>query len=242
MSADPERWITPEEYLRFDNASDEKYEYIDGKIYLRGVEQRGLNMSALPKRGMTAEEYLRFDSSSDEKYEYVEGEIYAMTGGSPEHNAVSATVIMLLGIQLRKRPCIVYTADQRIKVSARSYYYPDITVVCGTPMFEMMGGVETLINPTVVIEVLSPSTEQTDRWTKAVRYRALPSVQDYLFIAQDKMGVELHSRNNNDVWTLHVATEANAIIEIPSIDCTLTLADIYEKIILPTPQDDLDAK
>jgi len=188
-------------------------------------------MSAQPKYAMTPEDYLVFERASDEKHEYVDGEIYAMTGGSPEHNAIGAALIGLLFTQLRKRPCNVYTSDQRVKVSARQYYYPDVTVVCGTPDFESQRGGVSLTNPTVIIEVLSPSTEHYDRWTKAAYYAALPSLQDYLFVAQDQMSVELYSRNPEGAWIFKLATEKEMTLQIPSIDCTLTLADIYEKVI-----------
>jgi Uma2 family endonuclease len=184
---------------------------------------------ALPKTPITPAEYLKFERASEVKHEYYAGEIFAMTGASKNHNRIVTSTLSRLYNQLRERPCDVFPSDMRVKPhSGILYAYPDITVVCGTPEFED-DEVDTLLNPTVIIEVLSPSTEAYDRGKKFQHYRTIPSFQEYLLIAQDSVRIEHYTLRDNE-WVLIDATTLDAIITLHSIDCTLLLKDVYEKV------------
>lgn len=184
-------------------------------------------------RFITAEEYLVLERKGVHKNEYFAGEIYPMPGASREHNLIVASILARLYMQLLKQPCEVYPSDMRVKVSASGLYtYPDLTVVCGEPTFED-AQVDTLLNPTVIIEVLSASTEDYDRGKKFARYRQLPSLQDYLLVAQDQMHVEHYARQSDGSWRFLEAEQAEATIMLTSIDCTLQLEAIYEKLKFP---------
>lgn len=147
-------------------------------------------MSALPRKRWTPETYLAFERDSEEKHEYISGEVYSMTGASENHNLIVANTIIALGIQLRKRPCKLYPSDMLLHIAAvNDYYYPDITVVCGEANI-IHDKRDILLNPTLIIEVLSPSTEQHDRGSKFENYLTLDSLQEYLLIAQDRPHLE----------------------------------------------------
>jgi Uma2 family endonuclease len=185
---------------------------------------------ALPKKFMTPEEYLDFERASQTKHEYFAGEIFAMAGASENHNLIVMSAGANLYAQLRKRPCKAYASDMRVKTrSTVLYTYPDISVVCGEPQFED-AEVDTLLNPTVIIEVLSPSTESYDRGKKFQHYRTLESLQEYLLIAQDEPHIEHYVRQPDHQWLLSEAQGMEASLELPFIECTLALADVYEKV------------
>ncbi|MBN8639144.1 MAG: Uma2 family endonuclease [Anaerolineae bacterium] len=190
-------------------------------------------MSALPKknhREMTEEEYLAFERASQFKHEYRNGEVVDMTGASERHNLISGSTYVALYSQLRGRPCKVYTNDMRVKVrQARLYTYPDIAAVCGDARFSD-DTFDMLINPTIIIEVLSPSTETYDRGEKFQNYRKLVSLQEYVLISQVSPHIERFTRQDNDQWLLTEAKGLDAVIELTSIGCTLKLAEVYEQI------------
>jgi Uma2 family endonuclease len=188
------------------------------------------NMSAVEKQTWTVEQYLEMERASEEKYEYLDGEIYLMSGASRNHNLIMASTLASLYSQLRKRPCFVYPSDMRVKASDSGLYaYPDISVVCGEPLLED-DPQDTLVNPIVIVEVLSPSTESYDRGKKFQHYRALQTLQEYILISQDSHRIERFLRQPNDEWLLTDAAGLDAMIELPSIQCTLALADVYEKV------------
>lgn len=190
---------------------------------------------ALAKTFVTPEEYLKFERASEEKHEYYAGEIFAMTGASKNHNRVTGSTYAALYAQLRERPCDIFPSDMRVKPrSGILYAYPDITVVCGTPEFED-GEVDTLLNPTVIIEVLSPSTEAYDRGKKFQNYRTIPSLREYVLIAQDSVRIEHYGLVDNQ-WVLTDAHTPDTIVQLPSVDCTLHLSDVYEKITFDDPE------
>ena len=191
-------------------------------------------MSAvLAERPYSPEEYLTLERAAETKSEYVDGYIYAMTGASRAHNLVTVNISLRLGNQLLNRPCEIYVADMRVKAAtARSYRYPDITVVCGQPEFEDPR-FDTLTNPTVLIEVLSPTTEASDRGRKFAEYQRIPSLREYLLVAQDLPRIERYARQAKG-WLLTVAEGLEAKVRLDAIDCALDLAEVYHKA-LDTP-------
>lgn len=187
-------------------------------------------MSALPKSlRMTEAEYLEFERASETKHEYIAGEVFAMTGASEAHNLITSNVIFLLRSQMRGRPCKVYPGDMRVQVRASGLYtYPDISVVCGEAQLADTH-LDTLINPLLIVEVLSPSTELYDRGRKFQHYRHIESLREYVLIAQDAPRIERFVRQG-DVWQFSDAVGLDASLELPSIGCTLALADVYEQV------------
>ncbi|MCA0455896.1 MAG: Uma2 family endonuclease [Chloroflexi bacterium] len=184
---------------------------------------------ALPKF-VTPEEYLRLERASEEKHEYFRGEIFAMSGASREHNLIAQNTSRHLGNQLDNQPCEVYQSDMRVKIpSTELYTYPDVVVVCGTPEFEDTQ-LDTLLNPTVIIEVLSASTEKYDRGRKALFYRRIASLQEYVLIAQDNAQVE-HYQRQSDQWIIQDFNTLDAQLNLLSIGCSIGVRDIYKKVI-----------
>lgn len=188
-------------------------------------------MVAMPQMGWSPQAYLEFERASDEKHEYLDGEIYAMAGATENHLLVSGNAYASLHTQVRKRPCKVYQSDMRVRVTPTSYFYPDVVVVCGKPQFED-NRFDTLLNPTFLIEVLSKSTERFDRGKKSQRYRLLPSLQGYAFIAQDSYRIEYYARQSEGLWLFTEAIGLDATITLSAIDCVLRLDDVYDKVEL----------
>lgn len=191
-------------------------------------------MSAvLPERLYSPEEYLALERAAETKSEYVDGYIHAMTGASWAHSLIASNISRSLGIQLLERPCSVHIADLRVKAAkAQSYRYPDITVVCGQPEFADPRS-DTLTNPTVLIEVLSPTTEASDRGRKFAEYRGIPSLREYLLVSQDQPRIERYARQAEG-WLLTVAEGLEAQVRLDAIDCALNLTEVYHKA-LDTP-------
>lgn len=196
-------------------------------------------MSALREQTWTVEQYLEFECISEIKHEYLDGHIYAMSGASRKHNLITMNVAASFHAQLRKGSCEVYPADMRVKAGA-IYAYPDVSVVCGTPQFT--GDTpDTLTNPTLIVEVLSPSTEKFDRGKKFHYYRALDSLQEYVLIAQDDYHVERYRRHADGEWLFSDAIGTDAALELASIGCTLSLADVYEKVTFESEEAQTEA-
>ncbi len=188
-------------------------------------------MSALPTSGvkMTEAEYLEFERASELKHELIDGEIVDMTGASFAHNVINLNVATALRNQLRGRPCSTVSSDMRVKMAKRNYAYPDTSVVCGDPQFGD-NGVDTLLNPTLIIEVLSPSTERYDRGKKFQAYREIEWLQEYVLIAQDSPRIERYVRQEHGFWQFADVSGLAAQIELVSINCTLALAEVYEQV------------
>lgn len=187
-------------------------------------------MVAQLKTGVSEEEYLAQERAGDTKHEYRHGEVVAMAGASREHILITGSTYVSLYGQLRKRPCEVYAADMRLKIGTGwKYVYPDITVVCGEPRF-VDDYVDNLLNPTVIIEVLSPSTEAHDRGEKFDYYRAIESLREYLLISQDRYHIDHFVRQDDGSWVLRAADGLEAAVTLLSIGCTLALAEVYEKV------------
>ena len=183
-------------------------------------------MSLRPKTRYTIEEYLALEASTREKHEYLDGEVFDMGGASEAHNVIVGNAVGELRQQLKGKPCRVYPSDLRVKMSPTGLYtYPDVIVVCGKPELEQPG--DTLLNPNVIVEVLSESSEAYDRGKKFEQYRSLASLTDYLLVAQDKPLVEHYSRQAEGRWLLAAANRLTDSIEIASIGCSLALREVY---------------
>lgn len=185
-----------------------------------------------------AEEYLALERASPYKSEFVDGEIYAMTGASRAHNLIGVNIARDLSAQLKGRPCETYVNDMRVKAAkARSYHYPDVVVVCGQPELED-GESDTLLNPTVLIEVLSPSTEAYDRGKKFANYRKISSLREYLLVSQDIARIELF-RRQGELWILTETEGLDSSIALEAVGCTLSLREVYERVLdADTPTED----
>ncbi|MEZ4730112.1 MAG: Uma2 family endonuclease [Caldilineaceae bacterium] len=185
---------------------------------------------------LTAAEYLVLERAADHKSEYSTGEIRPMPGASRKHNLIATNILASLHFQLRKQPCEVYPSDMRVKVEATELItYPDISVVCGEPRFDDSHK-DTLLNPTVLIEVLSPSTAAYDRGDKSENYRQIASLQAYVLVAQDKLHVEYYSRQPDNSWRFTEFKRAGDHVTLAVINCELALEDIYEKVTLDQPR------
>lgn len=193
-------------------------------------------MTFATNRTYTPEEYLTLERKATTRSEYVNGQIYAMAGASREHNLLSSNLAREVGNQLRERPCETYISDMRVRVSATKLYtYPDVVVVCGKPRFED-AQLDVLLNPTIIVEVLSPSTEAYDRGAKFAHYRYLESLQEYVLIAQDRMLVEHFERRGNQ-WLLTTYSRPAEVLSLPSIECAIPLSEIYARIELSVDSD-----
>jgi Uma2 family endonuclease len=187
----------------------------------------------------TAAEYLSMDRNSSEKHEFAFGEIYAMGGASARHVEIVGNIARELGNQLRQRPCRVYSTDLRLCVDAdRRYTYPDIVVVCGQPRF-LDDELDTLLNPDLIVEVLSESTRNYDRGDKFQQYRGIPSFREYLLVDQAKAHVERYSKQNDGTWSLWETDSLDNVIHLESIAVTLPVSEIYLKIEFDAPGESL---
>ncbi len=175
---------------------------------------------------MTEEEYLDFERASEEKHEFIDGEIFAMSGCSFKHNRVTGAISALLFIALRGRRCVVNTPDMRIKIPlSRRYVYPDVSVVCGRA--ELKGNKQDiLLNPRVVVEVLSDSTEEYDRGDKFTHYQSIPTLAHYVLAAQDKSKIEVFTKRSDGSWVGKVY-EAGERVSLPAIECELDVDQVY---------------
>jgi Uma2 family endonuclease len=189
-------------------------------------------MSSQPTAYLPPEEYLAIERKAETKSEYVNGEIVAMTGASREHNLVVVNIAGEIRQQLRGRPCEMYANDMRVRVpSTRLYTYPDLVVVCDEPQFED-DYLDTLLNPTLIIEVLSESTEGYDRGKKFGFYRTIPSLAEYLLIAQDEHRIEQYAKQPDGRWLLSEYRSADDVAELAAIQCQLALKEVYDKVVL----------
>jgi len=205
-------------------------------------------MSTAVKRRLTPQEYLAIDEASEIRHEFLDGEIFAMSGATFWHTLIKDNLSQVLRNKLAAKDAndyYVLTSDQRVKVSATGLYtYPDILICCGEPVFDEEIR-NTLMNPRVLIEVLSESTERYDRGAKFGHYRQLASVQEYLLIAQDRPCVERYVREPTtgdsppaaNRWVLTAVTDAAGSLLLESVGVEVTLADIYDRVVFPPPDE-----
>ena len=177
----------------------------------------------------TPEEYLALERKADYKSEYANGQVIAMAGASRSHNLIAGNLYREVSQQLRGRPCEAYISDMCVKVSRTGLYtYPNVVVVYGEIHFEDVHN-DTLLNPTVIVEVLSASTEAYDRGEKFAHYRRLESLQVYLLVAQDKVRIEHYVRQGAQ-WVLSEASTLDETVQLASIGCDVALRDVYDKV------------
>lgn len=184
---------------------------------------------ASPKSRYTPEEYLALERKAQYKSEFVNGTIVALAGATRRHNLIAGNVFGELRGQLRGRNCEVYMSDIRVKVDPTGLYtYPDVAVACAQIRFEDEHA-DTLLNPTVIVEVLSASTEAYDRGEKFVHYRRLESLREYVLVSQDRVRVESYVRRGAQ-WLLSEASGLDETVRLESIGCDVVLRDIYDKV------------
>jgi Uma2 family endonuclease len=189
----------------------------------------------------TPAEYLRRESTSDQKHEYLAGRVFAMAGASPKHNLVCGNVIRALGERLRGRRCAVMPSDQRVYVEATALgTYPDVTVLCG-PGKSHPDFPQSLVNPSMLVEVLSPSTEAYDRGAKFDHYRRIETLREYILVSTDRVAVDHYLRETDGTWRLTMARGPDVALRLPSLDVSVRLGEFYENIDLVAPDGIEDA-
>ncbi len=187
-------------------------------------------MASNPQKHYTPEEYLALERSAETKHEYYNGEIFAMSGASSRHVLIVTNLVTGLWSQLRQGTCRVFSTDLRVKVDPTGLYtYPDVIVICDAPEFSD-DQEDTLVNPVLIIEVLSDSTKDYDRGGKFEQYRTIKSFKEYLLVAQDRPHVEHYIRQTDGSWVLHETNRLEDTIQLKSMPCSLPLSDIYDKI------------
>ena len=184
---------------------------------------------AIEIQQMTVEQYIAFDEQSEIRNEFIDGELYPMPGGTGNHSAIIAYTIASLINQLDDSACVVRNSDMRIKIDDQKYVYPDVSVVCGKPVFQDANEV-TLLNPTVVVEVTSPSSMVNDHIGKVEFYGAVPSIQGYLILDQERPFAEWYTRTETG-WHLQQFSELAAVIPLDLLGCSLPLTQVYRGIV-----------
>ncbi|MFP4063297.1 MAG: Uma2 family endonuclease [Halochromatium sp.] len=190
-------------------------------------------MSAAPQPHLSFDDWLAIErTATDQRSEYVAGEVFAMAGGSEEHNLIVANLVRELGNQFKGRPCRVYASDMKVHIAEADVgTYPDVMVICGERQFHD-GRRDVVTNPTLIVEVLSDSTEAYDRGDKFRHYRSLDSLQAYLLLSQSRMQAELFIGQADGTWMLSSYQEPSASIRLPMLEVELSLAEVYDKVEL----------
>ena len=189
-------------------------------------------MSTNPKTYLTPEQYLEIDRKAEHKSEYYDGEMLAMSGASLPHNQLVRNLMGQLYQQLRRSQCSVLPSDMRVRVSATGLYtYPDVVAYCGEPQL-MDKELDTLLNPSLIVQVLSPSTEAYDRGRKFEHYQSIESLTEYLLVSSDRVHVDLFTRQPDRGWLLTSVDQLEGSLDLQSVGARLSLADLYENVDL----------
>jgi Uma2 family endonuclease len=189
-------------------------------------------VATVPRQLLTPEQYLEIERKAQTKSEYYRGEMFAMSGASWPHVLLTSALNAILYRQVGPRGCSVGSSDMRVLVSGTGLYtYPDLFVLCGEPRFAE-SQFDTLLNPVVIAEVLSPSTEAYDRGRKFEHYRTIESLRHYVLVAQDRMNVDVFTPENGR-WVMTSANSAGATVRLEAIGCEIPLGELYEKVIFP---------
>jgi Uma2 family endonuclease len=188
-------------------------------------------MSSQLQQRYTLEEYFALELASEEKYEFWNGEVFCMSGASLAHNQITINLGTEAHSQLRERGCQVFPAEMRVKVPASPpYRYPGLSAPCGVPEIENIRGLDLLLNPALIIEVLSKSTEGFDRGDKFTYYKSIPSFSEYLLVAQHRPHVSQFVRQENGVWTFMEFNDLSDTVRCASVPCALALREIYRDV------------
>ncbi|MGA9769443.1 MAG: Uma2 family endonuclease [Blastocatellia bacterium] len=193
-------------------------------------------MSSQSSSKHTPQEYLAIERATQQKNEYFNGEIFARGGASERHNLIVGNVFASLHTQVRGKPCKVYSSDMRVRINATGLYtYPDVVALCGEASFDDEQQ-DTLLNPDIVIDLLSKSTEGYDRGDKFAHYRKIESLKEYVLISQDKNRIERYLRQPDNQWLMSEVSQLQETLNLPSINCTLLISDVYDKVDLTAVQ------
>jgi Uma2 family endonuclease len=193
-------------------------------------------MSAVPKKKLTPAEYLAIERQAEFKSEFYAGEMFAMAGAKYPHNLIKDNLVGELHPQLKHGPCQTLSSDQRVKITDTGLYtYPDIVVICEPPQFEDEE-FDTLLNPRVVIEILSESTETYDRGKKARHYKRIPALQEYVLVAQREPFVERFVRQDDGSWKVLEFSSLDSWLEFTSVPAKVALKEIYRGVAFPEPR------
>ena len=191
-------------------------------------------MSALPKQKYTIEEYIELEKSSEERYEYFDGEVFSMAGSSPEHAIIATNIAGEINAGLKGKNCRAINSDLRVKVpDAPPYRYPDVSVVCGELKREQYLGQVMVVNPTLIVEVLSPTTKDYDKDQKFLAYQSIETFQEYLLVAQDRPHVTRYVRQADNQWLRSDFIGMESVVELKSLGVTLLLSEIYQGVEFP---------
>jgi Uma2 family endonuclease len=192
-------------------------------------------MSALPKPIYTLEEYLELEQSTDEiRYEFFDGEVWAMAGASDEHDRIQGNIFFALRSKFRGRKCRAFLADMRVKVPAFApYRYPDLSALCGEEKFEFIGKQQMLLNPNLIVEILSPSTEAFDRGSKFTYYKSIESFNEYLLVSTNRSNVAQFIKQADGSWRHYEFNDLDKTVKIESLDCEIEMREIYEDVAFP---------
>lgn len=187
-------------------------------------------------RKLTESEYLALERAAEFKSEFFDGEMYAMAGGSPMHSLIATNLAAEFTTQLRGRPCMAFNSDLRMKVEATGLFtYPDLSVVCGELQYANDSD-DTIVNPTVLAEVLSHSTEAYDRGRKFEHYQRIPTLKEYLLVSQKEPRIEQYIRQQGRDWLYRQAAGMDATLAIPSLEITISLSEVFANVkFVPTP-------
>lgn len=193
-------------------------------------------MTALPKEKYTLEEYLELDRNSEERLEFWYGEIFSMSGVSDQHDRIESNLHIRLATRSEESGCRVFTANMRLKVPTMPpYRYVDLSASCAKPIFEKIGGVDVLINPALINEILSNSTEAYDRGDKFTHYKSIPTFKEYLLVAQHRPHVTQFIKQDRE-WKYMEFNAMNDLVTLVSLGCTVTLSEIYKNVNFPSPK------
>ncbi|MBX3191105.1 MAG: Uma2 family endonuclease [Labilithrix sp.] len=194
-------------------------------------------MAHVAPHRLSFDDYLRIEEDSGTKHEFVDGQVFAMSGGTPEHAGIAANITALLAAALRGQPCRVFSSDLRVRVRETGLgTYPDVTVICGkvdVDPDDPKG--HTAVNPCLLVEVLSPSTEDYDRGEKLGNYKRIPSLEEIILVAHDRREVEIVRREGDGSWSRHIARDGDSVklVSLGREGCELPVAEIYRDPLAP---------
>jgi len=189
------------------------------------------NRDNIPYHYYTLEEYFALEHAGDARFEYWDGDIVCMSGGAENHYLLSRNLIVRLQVKLDGGPCQAFPADVPMKTpTLPPYRYPDVSVVCGKPKFEKISGIDALINPVLIIEVMSPSTASRDKDQKFKAYQSIPTFKDYLLVSQDSVDLTHYSLQSDGFWLRKDMTDLSTTLEFESIGASLSVREIYREL------------